>query len=61
MNCITLIIKFEDGQEMAFIGPEQSVPAADIESVWFSEPEPMQDIRLSEITQFTHTKGATAH
>lgn len=60
MQAITLIIKFQDGTEMAFIGPKQAVPESEVEQLYFSEPHEMPDCSLQDISGFRFEK-ITSH
>lgn len=52
MKAMTLTVKFQDGTELAFIGPKQNVPDSEVEQLYFSEPHDMPDCTLSDIQGF---------
>lgn len=49
MQVMTVILAFEDGQQIALIGPYQAIPDADIENCYFSEPTESPDMNLSDL------------
>ena len=56
MRAITVILHFEDGEDVVCIGPEQPIPESELESVHFSEPHSMPDISLREMAGFEFQK-----
>lgn len=61
MQVVTLVIEFEDGRKMAFIGPHNDVLEQDfaIKAVGFSSPHELPDCKLSDIQEMVYEEVTT--
>ena len=49
MKAMTLTVRFMDGTELTFMGPEQDVPDSGVDQLFFSEVGEMPDLKLSDL------------
>ena len=49
MKAMTLTVRFMDGTEPTFMGPEQDVPDSGVDQLFFSEVGEMSDLKLSDL------------
>jgi len=59
MKSIIVVLRFEGGKEVSFIGPAQEIPDEPIESATFSVPSEMEDMLVSDIVGFSVSKPVT--
>lgn len=49
MKAMTLTVRFMDGTELTFMGPEQDVPDSGVDQLFFSEIGEAPDFKLSDL------------
>jgi len=61
MKVMIIILRFEDGQQIAAIAPYQEIPESEIENCYFSEASEAPDIMLSDISTMRFDAAETTH